>query len=210
MALVLAGGRLAAFAPAELAPVAAEQPCRGELTLVAVGRAVRRGLGERRDEERVDRTPGLAHEAGLAVVLAGDLGDPGRAAVEHVRRAHADADVATDAPLAADELDHDASTAGALTGATGSTVVQTSSSPPVSSRCCRPGSSSGRSRRLCIPRVSGRAAAAAYIQRAWATIAAASRVRTASLPSPATPVRPADHRSSSRARESASASARRK
>src|SRR5690606_41200047 len=93
------GARGTAPPPADLAAVAAEQPGGGEAGLVAQ-RGARPGReGERRDEQRVGRAVRLAHEAGLAVVLAGDHRHAVRAAVEHVARADLDAAVAGDAPL---------------------------------------------------------------------------------------------------------------
>src|SRR5690606_15980855 len=58
------------------------------------------------DVESVGGAVDLAHEAGLAVLLVRDNGKPVGRTLEDVGRAHRDADVARDAPLRDDHLDH--------------------------------------------------------------------------------------------------------
>src|SRR5262245_11853122 len=89
-------------APAELTRVTAVLAARHEPRLI--DRVV---LGsERTDVERVRRAVELAHEARLASVGASDQRRPLALRLEHVRRAYLDAQVAVDAALLADELDH--------------------------------------------------------------------------------------------------------
>src|ERR1700733_8102591 len=122
-------GRRSPLAPAEHAPVAAQPAAPDQLALIEQRRVTGQRVRLRGDEQRVRRAPRLAHEAGLAVLAPGDHREAVLAADEDVGRADADTDVAADASLRADELDHQAGI-WTLTGGTGSRAVQTWSRPP--------------------------------------------------------------------------------
>src|SRR3954453_1014389 len=198
-----ATGRYAAATPADAASVLTEGARGDERVLVGVHRPGRCRTAQRGDVERVGRAVRLAHEAGLAVALAGDDRNPVRPAVEDVPGADLDAQVAGDARGGADDFDHDTAPTGSRAGPSGRTL--TSSSPLTISRCCRAASAAGWSIRRCTPRDSVRASAAACTQRAFARTAAASRARSRSRPDPASPLRARSHTPSRATAEAASA-----
>src|ERR1041384_5782149 len=90
--LIARGARRLPGAPAHGGAIATEQAALAQVVLT-----LRYGLvGLRRDEQRIGGTIQLAHEARLAILLAGDDGVPTRNGVEDVRRADTHADVAVD------------------------------------------------------------------------------------------------------------------
>src|SRR4051812_11146438 len=80
-----ATGRYEAATPADAPSVLTEGACGDERVLVGVHRPGRCRTAQRGDVERVGRAVRLAHEAGLAVALAGDDRNPVRPAVEDSR-----------------------------------------------------------------------------------------------------------------------------
>src|SRR5690606_16119062 len=88
--------------PAERAGIEAEEIALHDLGLGNAGRA----MGLPGHVERIRRAVDLTEKASLAVVLAGDDGQPRLVPVEDEGRADALADVATNAAVGGNDFDH--------------------------------------------------------------------------------------------------------
>jgi hypothetical protein len=124
-----------ALTPAPYLPICTEGTIGDESELVGVSATGGRRSGQWRHVEGIRRATRFAHEAALAVRLAGDQKYSVGAALDDVGGAHLDADVACHAPFA-DHFDHEtvrswgsSRALGHQYGATGSGRVRTCSSP---------------------------------------------------------------------------------